>query len=77
MLYSDQQVFQKPLTIEKVENLKTDEVLAEKIEAFGSRFGRFQDTIGNKLLPLWLTILGEKPASFIDNLNKAEKVWCS
>lgn len=47
LLYSDQQVFQNPLTLEKVESLKTDEVLAEKIEAFGSRFGRFQDSIPN------------------------------
>ena len=72
--YSDQQVFSHSITIEKINTLPTDEVFAEQVEAFGSRFGRLQDTIGQKLLPLWLKILGEQPTSFIDNLNKAEKL---
>lgn len=74
LLYSDQQVFNAPLTIEQVKTLSTDESFAEKVEAFGSRFGRLQDTIGYKLLSLWLIIIGEKPAAFIDNLNRAEKL---
>jgi len=38
------------------------------------RFGRLQDTLGDKLLPLLLTALGEKPAAAIDNLDRAERL---
>lgn len=72
--YSDSQVFSQPVTIEKIKTLTTDEAFAAQVEAFGSRFGRLQDTVGQKLLPLWLKILGERPTSFIDNLNQAEKL---
>ena len=72
--FSDKRVFTEALTTERAMSLTADEVLAEKIEAFGSRFGRLQDTIGDKLLPLWLSAIGEKTAAFVDNLNKAEKL---
>ena len=38
------------------------------------RFGRLQDTVGDKLLPLLLTVLGEKPSATIDNLDRAERL---
>ena len=47
---------------------------AERLEAFVSRFGRLQDTIGDKLLPRWLTALAERPASLIENLQRAERL---
>ena len=74
LLYSNEQIFTQDLTFEKMTTRITHEAFAEKTEAFASRFGRFQDTIGGKLIPLWLKILGEQPTSFIDNLNKAEKL---
>jgi len=75
--YSSMQVFKEPLTIERVASLATDEDLAEKVEAFTSRFSRLQDTVGDKLLPTWLTwlnALGEQTGAAIDNLDKAEKL---
>lgn len=48
--------------------------LAEKIDAFVSRFGRLQDHVGDKLLPAFALLLGEKPpSSMLDLLNLAEK----
>ena len=38
------------------------------------RFGRLQDTVGDKLLPLLLTALGEKTSAAIDNLDRAERL---
>ena len=38
-----------------------------------SRFGRLQDTVGDKLLPALLLALAETPDPAIDNLDKAEK----
>ncbi len=40
---------------------------------FVSRFGRLQDTVGDKLLPALLMALAETPGPAIDNLDKAEK----
>lgn len=57
-----------------VEKLKDDEIGADRIESFGSRFGRMQDTIVDKLLPRLIHLLGEKPGSAVDNLNRAERL---
>ena len=48
--------------------------LAERVEAFVGRFGRLQDTVGDKLLPILLAALGEKPSAAIDNLDRAERL---
>ncbi len=48
--------------------------LAERLDAFVSRFGRLQDTVGDKLLPLYLRAAGEVPGAAIDNLNRAERL---
>lgn len=37
------------------------------------RFGRLQDTIGDKLLPALLGALGETPGPAVDNLDRAER----
>lgn len=72
--YSAGQVAAVTFTAEKAAALVDDEVLAEKVEAFTSRFARLQDTVGDKLLPNWLRALGEQVGAAIDNLDKAEKL---
>ncbi len=47
---------------------------AERLEAFVSRFGRMQDTVGEKLLPRWLEYMAERPGPLIDVLNRAERL---
>jgi len=47
---------------------------AERVDAFVSRFGRLQDLLGDKLLPLYLEALGERLGPAIDNLDWAEKL---
>ena len=47
---------------------------AERVEAFVSRFGRMQDTIGGKLLPRLLLAQAETPGSQIETLNRAERL---
>lgn len=54
--------------------MELDPVLAERLDAFVSRFGRLQDTVGDKLLPALLNALAEKTGPAIDNLDKAEKL---
>ena len=47
--------------------------LAEKVEAFVSRFGRLQDHLGEKLIPRFAALVGESPKSMLDVLAYAEK----
>lgn len=71
---TDQRLFANPFTVELVNRLEGDPELAERVEAFVGRFGRLQDTVGDKLLPLLLVALGENPAAAIDNLDRAERL---
>jgi len=70
---TDQRLFPAPLTRQMLENLDEHIELAERIDAFVARFGRLQDTVGDKLLPQYLNALGEATGPAIDNLNRAEK----
>lgn len=71
---TDQRLFVDPFTPERAARLETDADLAERLEAFVGRFGRLQDTLGDKLLPVLLAALGETPAAAIDNLDRAERL---
>lgn len=71
---TDQRLFAGMFTLAQAEQLETDHALAERVEAFVGRFGRLQDTVGDKLLPLLLTALGEKTSAAIDNLDRAERL---
>ena len=46
----------------------------DRTESFGAKFARMQDTVMDKLLPLFLTAAGEQPGAAIDNLNRAERL---
>ena len=74
LLETDRRLFSNLSTLEEAKKLDTDPVLAERLDAFVSRFGRLQDTVGDKLLPALLTALAEKPGAAIDNLDRAEKL---
>lgn len=71
---TDQRLFDTGFSLAQAMRLEAEPDLAERVEAFVSRFGRLQDTVGDKLLPTLLIALGEKPASVIDNLDRAERL---
>ncbi len=71
---TDQRLFVSAFTLTQAARLENDPDLAERVEAFVGRFGRLQDTVGDKLLPLLLTALGEKTSAAIDNLDRAERL---
>ena len=48
--------------------------LTERLDAFVSRFCRLQDTLGDKLLPAYLSTQLEPIGTVLDNLNRAEKL---
>lgn len=71
---TDSRLFEQPFTRERALRLEEDAELAERVEAFVGRFGRLQDTLGDKLLPLLLSALGERAGAVMDNLDRAERL---
>lgn len=71
---TDARLFGNLFTVEDAQKIEGDPILAERLDAFVSRFGRLQDTLGDKLLPALLNALGESTGAAIDNLDKAEKL---
>ena len=74
LAYSWRWLSEQTLDTAWVQRLDTQLDLAERLEAFVSRYGRMQDTMGEKLLPRWLAALAETPGSMIENLNRAERL---
>lgn len=46
----------------------------DRLESFGAKFSRLQDTLSDKLLPLFLRAAGELPGTTVENLNRAERL---
>jgi hypothetical protein len=71
---TDGRLFALPMDAQRAATLRQDIDLAERVDAFVARFGRLQDTVGDKLLPAILTWLAEPIGPFIDNLARAERL---
>jgi len=69
-----QRLFVTPINSQWIESLENIPLLAERVDAFVTRFGRLQDTIGDKLVPELRRQLLETPAAALDNLNRMEKL---
>ena len=52
-----------------------DPQLIDTLESFSAKFSRMQDTIADKLLPVFLKTAGEQTGTVIENLNRAEKLF--
>ena len=74
LLWSWHRLAELTIDTDWVERLDAEPEMAERLEAFVSRFGRLQDTIADKLLPRWLLAQAETPGSQIENLNRAEEL---
>ncbi len=46
----------------------------DQLESFSAKFSRLQDTLGDKLLPLFLKLSAEPIGTAIENLNRAERL---
>ena len=55
------------------QTLETPEGI-DRLESFGAKFSRLQDTLVDKVLPTLLEAAGERPGTAIDNLNRAERL---
>ncbi len=71
---TDQRLFAQAFTPERAADLRSDVLLAERVDAFAARFARLQDTLGDKLLPVLLARIGEPVGSVLDNLDRAHRL---
>lgn len=72
--YSQSTLFALPITLAWVQDLGEQPELAEKVEAFVSRFGRLQDHLGEKLLRHMAALVGENSKTLLDTLAVAERL---
>lgn len=72
--YSSAQLFTQNRFDNEIETIDQNPQLATELEAYTSRFCRLQDTIGDKLLPVWLRLFGEQARTAIENLDRAEQL---
>jgi hypothetical protein len=74
LLGTDSRLFAAPFSAELARTLRDDALLSERVDAFGARFARLQDTLGDKLLPALLQSVGESVGSALDNLARASRL---
>ena len=72
LLTTANRLFSKPLDTAWAASLEQDIDEAERLDAFVARFGRMQDTLGDRLIPELRRQLLETPGSALDNLNRME-----
>jgi uncharacterized protein with PhoU and TrkA domain len=72
--YSQTTLFALPIDLAWVQGLSEQPDVAEKVEAFVSRFSRLQDHLGEKLLPRMAALVGENSKTLLDALAIAEKL---
>jgi hypothetical protein len=74
LAYTQNTLFAQQIDLAWISDLEFDEEKSEKIDAFVSRFGRLQDFLGEKLIPVFANLLSETPKSMLDVLSFAEKM---
>ena len=51
-----------------------EDARSERVEAFASRYSRLRDTLGDRLFPRLLALVGQHGGSLIDRLNQLERL---
>ncbi|MGM0554440.1 MAG: hypothetical protein ACQETK_11790 [Pseudomonadota bacterium] len=59
---------------ERIQGILSTDTGVDRLESFGAKFGRMQDTIMDKLIPAFLACAGENTGPAIDNLSRLEKL---
>jgi len=65
---------QEIITMEWLQEKLTASAGVDQLESFSAKFARLQDTLGDKVLPLFLKLSAEHVGTAIENLNRAEKL---
>lgn len=74
LLLTTRRLASRPIDADWVNTLEDEPDLAERLDAFVARFGRMQDTMGDRLIPELRRHMLETPGAALDNLNRMEKL---
>lgn len=58
----------------RLAKLLGDDIGIDRLESFGAKFGRMQDSVVDKLIPAVLRQAGESTGAAIDNLSRMERL---
>jgi uncharacterized protein with HEPN domain len=73
LLFSYGWIAQETINEHWVQALEADELKKERVSAFCARFGKFQDYFADKVLKLWLEVMGERVGTALENFSVAER----
>lgn len=73
LLFSYGWISKETIDEQWVRNLEADEMKKERVSAFCARFGKFQDYLADKVLRLWLEVVGEHVGTALENFSVAER----
>lgn len=59
---------------ERMQKIMETDTGIDRLESFGAKFSRMQDTVVDKLIPGFLNYVGEQPAAAVDNLDRLERL---
>jgi uncharacterized protein YutE (UPF0331/DUF86 family) len=62
------------VTPDRVAAILSTDLGIDRLESFGAKFGRMQDTVIDKLVPTLLRAAGESTGAAIDNLSRLERI---
>jgi len=62
------------VTPARMRSIVADAAGVDRLESFGAKFARMQDTVADKLLPTILRGAGENVGAAIDNLDRAARI---
>ncbi len=59
---------------QRVQTIIETDTGIDRLESFGAKFARMQDTVVDKLIPRFLIAAGEQPQTAMDNLSRMERL---
>lgn len=74
LIFTKERLFDRPIDRIWVDSLDDDAERAERLDAFVARFGRMQDTLGDRVIPQLRICMLETPEAALDNFNRMEKL---
>jgi len=67
-------LFAEDIDLPWVVGLARDDERSERVDAFAARYSRLRDTLGERLFPRLLALVGQQGRSMIDRLNQVERL---
>jgi hypothetical protein len=74
LVRTSDRLFAEDIDLPWVLALAQDDERGERVEAFAARYSRLQDTLGERLFPRLLALVGQEGRTLIDRLNQVERL---